>query len=159
MLGELSDEDVEWIVSAGERREVRGASTLIVEGELPTALFMILEGELSVFSAVGREIRRLLVGDMVGELSFADGAPASATVRAPEDAVVFAIPRPLLDAKLGLDAGFAARFYRAMSVFLAYRLRSQWSTERAVASAAGDENKRIGSSRTCILRRRDLNAC
>ena len=82
MLGELSDEDVEWIVSAGERREVRGGSTLIVEGELPTALFMILEGELSVFSAVGREIRRLLVGDVVGELSFADGAPASATVRA-----------------------------------------------------------------------------
>ena len=46
-----------------------------------------------------------------------------------------------MEAKLALDAGFAARFYRAMAVFLAYRLRNQWSGERAVATASkGAEN-------------------
>ena len=160
MLGELSDEDVQWIVSAGLRREVRAGSTLIAGGELPTALFMILEGELAVFAAAGREIGRLPAGDIVGELSFVDGGPASATVRAPEDALVFAIPRPLLEAKLALDAGFAARFYRAMSVFLASRLRSQWIKERAVASAAGneDENRFLSNMHLAAARSERLRA-
>ncbi len=141
VLGELSDEDVQWIVSAGERREVTHGSLLIVEGELPSALFMVLEGELSVVSAAGRQVRRLTSGDVAGEVSFADAGPASATVQATSDAVVFAIPRASLEAKLALDTGFAARFYRAMSVFLAYRLRNQWSNERAVATASeGAEN-------------------
>ena len=74
VLGELSDEDVEWIVCAGERREVTRRSSLIVEGELPSALLMVLEGELSVLLASGREIRRLCVGDVTGEVSIADGA-------------------------------------------------------------------------------------
>ena len=141
VLGELSDEDVEWIVCAGERREVTQGSPLIVEGELPSALFMVLEGELSVVSAPGRQVRRLTSGDVAGEVSIADAGTASATVRATSDAVVFAIPRASLEAKLALDAGFAARFYRAMSVFLAYRLRNPWSDERAVATASeGAEN-------------------
>ncbi len=46
------------------------------------------------------------------------------------------IPRRRLNAKLAEDAGFASRFYRALSMFLAARLRS---TNNALAGrSSGD---------------------
>lgn len=138
VLGELSDQDVEWVVAAGERRDVTVGAVVVVEGELPAALFIVLEGELSAFLATGEEIRRLASGDVVGEISFADASPASATVTATSDAAVYAIPRVLLEAKLALDAGFAARFYRAMSVFLAHRLRHPTGARSGTASSSAE---------------------
>jgi CRP/FNR family transcriptional regulator, cyclic AMP receptor protein len=60
----------------------------------------------------------------MGEMSFVDQAPPSATVQAMEPSFVLDIPRRRLNAKLAEDAGFAARFYRALSMFLAARLRA-----------------------------------
>lgn len=67
---------------------------------------------------------RLGSGEVVGEMSFIDARPPSATVTAVEPAVVLAVPRSALAAHLGEDDGFAARFYRALAVFLSRRLRS-----------------------------------
>ena len=39
-----------------------------------------------------------------------------------KDATVFAIPQEALRSKLKTDTGFAARFYRALCIFLANRL-------------------------------------
>jgi CRP-like cAMP-binding protein len=44
-------------------------------------------------------------------------------VTAAEDSTVLSIPRTSLTAKLEQDDSFAARFYRALGVFLASRLR------------------------------------
>jgi CRP-like cAMP-binding protein len=60
---------------------------------------------------------------MVGEMSFIDARPPSATVTAAQDSAVLAIPRPQLVAKLDQDTAFAARFYRALATFLSDRLR------------------------------------
>jgi CRP/FNR family cyclic AMP-dependent transcriptional regulator len=57
-------------------------------------------------------------------------------VQALEASLVLDIPRRRLNAKLAEDPGFAARFYRALSMFLADRLRH---TVAALAgSAAAD---------------------
>ena len=56
-------------------------------------------------------------------MSFVDGRPPSATVQALSDSLLFAIPRRALASKLEADQGFAARFYRALAVFLSQRLR------------------------------------
>jgi CRP-like cAMP-binding protein len=56
-------------------------------------------------------------------MSFVDNRPPSATVYALEKSVVLAIPRAALLARLNTDPSFAARFYRALSVFLSDRLR------------------------------------
>ena len=52
------------------------------------------------------------------------------------EATVLAIPRDRLTAKLADDAGFAARFYRALGVFLASRMRR--SEQRLGYGAAAD---------------------
>ena len=86
---------------------------------------MLLKGELVVQldARGGVEIARLDRGEMVGEMSFIEANPPSATVRASTESVVLSIPRGKLSRKLHDDSAFAARFYRAMSLFLSHRLR------------------------------------
>ncbi len=49
--------------------------------------------------------------------------PASATVTVVKQTVVLRVLRSTVQAKLDGDSGFASRFYKALAVFLAHRLR------------------------------------
>lgn len=125
ILAQLSDRDFDWLVTVGKRREVRAGTVLIDEGQPIDALYIILEGLLSVSAAAveGKEIATLNSGEIVGEMSFVDARPPSATVKAVEDTVVLAIPRSQLRAKLAQDHAFASHFFQAIAVFLSDRLR------------------------------------
>lgn len=58
-------------------------------------------------------------------MSFVDSRPPSATVRAVEDSTVFAVSKAALNAKLAADLGFAARFYRALAIYLSTTVRER----------------------------------
>ncbi|MEW6496964.1 MAG: cyclic nucleotide-binding domain-containing protein, partial [Cyanobacteriota bacterium] len=125
LLGELVDDDIDWMVSTGIRQEVPAGTVLIEEGQPIDTLLILLEGTLSVsVSALeGKTIARLTSGAVVGEMSFADARPPSATVQAVETSLILSIPREALEEKLRKDEGFASRFYRAIAIFLSTRLR------------------------------------
>jgi CRP/FNR family transcriptional regulator, cyclic AMP receptor protein len=125
MLSEFSDRDFDWLMNAGKRKTVPAEGILIYEGEPTDAFYLVLQGTLtvSVEAMGGEEIARLSTGEIVGEMSFIDARPPSATVRALEDSMVWAIPRMKLAAKLLQDVEFASHFYHAIAVFLADRLR------------------------------------
>ena len=125
-LGILNDADVEWMIATGVKQHLNPGEVLIQEGKAATSVFLVLDGALSVIAraAGNKEVARLRSGEIVGEMSFVDSRPPSATVQAVEASSVLAIPRSDLDARLSQDAPFAARFYRAMAVFLSDRLRS-----------------------------------
>ena len=125
LLGELDDEDIDWMISTGLREEVVAGTVLIAEGQPIDTLHILLEGTLSVSvnALEGKTIARLTSGAVVGEMSFADARPPSATVMAVENSLVLSIPRHQLVEKLKQDEGFASRFYRAIAIFLSTRLR------------------------------------
>lgn len=125
IFGELNDSDVDWMIQTGGRRTISTGDTLIRVGEQVDGLYILLEGVLSVRigPATGREIAKLGAGEIVGEMSFVDSRPASASVLAVESSSVFAIDRARLLDKIEHDEGFAARFYRSLAVFLSNRLR------------------------------------
>jgi CRP/FNR family transcriptional regulator, cyclic AMP receptor protein len=134
LLGELDDDDIDWMLSNGSRQEIPAGTILIGEGQAISNLYIILEGTLSVITRAtqGREIATLSSGDIAGEMSFVDTRPPSATVIAKCNAIVLTIPRAQLDLKLRLDIAFAARFYRALAISLSSRLRirvSQFQTQ------------------------------
>jgi CRP-like cAMP-binding protein len=126
LLGQMSDEDIEWMLGVGRKEPISRGRILIEEGRDIDAVYMVLDGTfaVSVAAAGNREINRLSSGEVVGEMSFVDARPPSATVTAVEDSNVFAIPRADLANRLEQDMGFAARFYRALTLFLSDRLRS-----------------------------------
>ena len=124
-LGILNDSDMSWIISEGRKLVVPPGTILIQEGTATDSLFIVLEGKLAVSTAGTGEkiIAQLMCGEIVGEMSFIDSRPPSASVRAIETASVLSVSRELLTRKLERDDAFAARFYRALAVFLSDRLR------------------------------------
>lgn len=123
MLGVLSDSDMDWLAQAGDRLRLPAGAELIVEGRSIAAMYILLEGQMSV-RVHQTEVARLSSGEILGELSLIDARPASATVTAITDAVLIGFDHARLRRKLESDTGFGSRFYQAMSIFLADRLRS-----------------------------------
>ena len=127
ILGELNDEDIEWLIANGTRQRIPAGVAIIEEGRPASALYIVLDGTLvaTVGSLAGQEVERLGTGEIVGEMSFVDARPPSATVRARDEALVLTVPRDRLAARLHEDTGFAARFYKAIAIFLSDRLRGK----------------------------------
>lgn len=124
ILGQLSDEDVEWLAANGSREKLKQGQVLVAEGKPLSHLYFILDGQCEVSVAGGGQLAVVGCGEIIGEISLIDGRDASATVRALSEAVVLAVDRGILQKKLGTDVGFAAHFYRAVAAFLAERMRS-----------------------------------
>ncbi len=125
ILGELSDRDIDWLLTNGTRRQIPVGTELICEGKPIDALYIVLEGILSVsVSSLGnREIGTIMSGEVLGEMSFVDGRLPSATVKAIKECLILSIPRQKLTEKLEQDVLFSLRFYRAITKFLSTRLR------------------------------------
>lgn len=126
ILGEFIDSDVDWLVDSGSQETLPSGELLVEEGKPIEALYFVLDGKLEV-TANQQSLARLASGEVVGEMSFLDSSPPGATVTAIEPTSVLAIPRARLQSKIASDLGFAARFYRALGVFLADRLRTSVS--------------------------------
>jgi len=132
VFGELYDSDLDWMMKVGVPQRLSTGTLLIQEGKALDAIYILLEGTLAVFVSalvgdrqVSKEVAKLATGEILGEMSFIEAQTASATVKAVESGLVLALPRLQLVAKLQQDARFAARFYRAIAVVLANRLKDR----------------------------------
>uniref|UniRef100_B8HRD4 Cyclic nucleotide-binding protein n=1 Tax=Cyanothece sp. (strain PCC 7425 / ATCC 29141) TaxID=395961 RepID=B8HRD4_CYAP4 len=128
MFGVLNDADIDWMVAIGELQRWNPGTVLIQAGEVPAAVYIVLSGSFAVSvsfepESPEQEIAQLSSGEIVGEMSFVETATASATVVCRTSAQVLALPSSQLAAHLQQDYGFATRFYRAICVVVADRLR------------------------------------
>ena len=119
IFGLLTDADVEWIAHNGRRRVVHDREILIREGRPVESIILLLRGEFVISAQAAGEIARL----GVGEMSFVDSAPPAATVTAAGECLALFIDKETVGRKLDADAAFGCRFYRALAIFLADRLR------------------------------------
>jgi extracellular factor (EF) 3-hydroxypalmitic acid methyl ester biosynthesis protein len=145
LLVDLTPEDVDRLLDLGQEREVHREDPVIVEGEVPADLFIVLEGvlEVQLQAAGGQVLGRVGPGELVGEVSWLDGEPASAGVIAVEDGVLLVLPRAALASALESEPDFGMRFARGLGRLVAARLRLRTgelaarSTESAVADGLG----------------------
>jgi len=140
LLADLVDADVIWIFLVGVERQVIANTTLTVEGEAPDALYIVLEGLVAIrVRGLAPESGGVLgPGQIFGEMSFVEGAPASATVQAVENSLLLALPRSTLEQRMQADSAFAGRLYRALARVLARRLRT---TNAALGRSAGQPDR------------------
>jgi CRP/FNR family cyclic AMP-dependent transcriptional regulator len=134
----LSDADMLWLLSMGKLRSLKSGEKLVVAGKPIADLFFVTSGLLGVVHDEGIRVAQLLRGDVVGEMSFVERHAPRVSVAAEEPSEVLAIPRKLILQRFEEEPVFAARFYRALSVFLSERLRE---TTAAVRVAAEDESR------------------
>jgi CRP/FNR family transcriptional regulator, cyclic AMP receptor protein len=124
IFGLLADADIDWMARVGVRRRMKDGEILIEQGKAIDSIILLLEGQLSVVVKDVGIVARLGVGEIVGEMSMVDSAPPSATVAAEGGCLILSLDKSALLQKLASDAPFGSRFYKALAVFLADRLRA-----------------------------------
>jgi DMSO/TMAO reductase YedYZ molybdopterin-dependent catalytic subunit len=132
----LEERDVEALMRIGAKQQLRVSDQLLTEGAHHDAIYLVLDGELSV-SVEGRNAAIAYVGkgEIVGEMSLLESQPASATLCAITPVTVLRIPRDGLEEKLAADPGFSMRFYRALGILLSRRLRTTLDPEEVSQDA------------------------
>jgi len=130
LLSALEESDHEWIFTTGSEQPTPAGAVIVTEGVRGEFIYFVLDGLFAVSSAAlgGREIARLGPGQIFGEMSFLEDRPTSATISAIEDSRVLAVSRDQLEARLAAAPGMAARFYKALAVIAAGRLRELLGT-------------------------------
>lgn len=119
----LGDTDMIWLLAMGKLRRMRPRERLVEAGRPIDDLFFVTRGSFAVLLADGSQIATLGEGDVVGEMSFVERNPPSASVEAIEPSEVLGVARQAILARFAEEPEFAARFYRALAVFLSARLR------------------------------------
>ncbi len=125
------------LVDGAPRQRFPRDRLLMREGDSGGPLFVVLEGELRVFSAdadSGREFTFSLIGpgDYVGEMAL-DGGPRSASVVATTPTLCALVDRPRLRAHIAADPDFA--FELLSRVILRARLASRSARDVALLDA------------------------
>ena len=148
LFSQLNDQDIEWMSMVGRSRRFQPHEIVIEKGVHLRSIFIVLEGRLSIWVGQRKpiEIAQLGCGEVLGEMSFLEARPPSATVQAIEHSLMFEISKQELQHRLEQDFAFAARFYRALSLFLASRLRKTvgqmgYGESLSIAEEMGDEDE------------------
>ena len=151
IFGLLTDGDAEWMARTGQKRHLVDGEVVIREGVPIDWIVLLLEGTLRVSAQGFGDIARVGVGEIVGEVSLVDSAPPSATVTAEGECLALFIDKARLKHKLDSDIAFGSRFYRALAVFLADRLRATRRLPSADGGLADEETVVEGELDRAIL--------
>ena len=88
----LPSEELAQIAEIAEEQPMASGEQIFAEGEPGDALYLIVEGRVKVHKGE-KELVRLGVRDVFGEMAVLDSEPRSASVTAVEDAVLLKIGR------------------------------------------------------------------
>ena len=95
---------------------------LMREGEESTEMYYLQSGTLAIFKRKGdqeHQIGSIIAGELVGEMSFLDKHPRSASVKSMSDSVLIVIPVEKLEQILKTSP----KWFSALLLTLAERLR------------------------------------
>ena len=141
----LREEDLDWLFEMGVTRVVSSGTAIVHEGVRPNAIFVVIDGRFSVRvkNVAGEPLAALRAGELIGEISFLEGSPASATIVAEETSAVLEIDNQLLNERVGGDAAFAARIYRLFALTAERRLRNRVDHLASVFAIASGTRGRV----------------
>ena len=115
---ELTPEQCLSLASTMTVRDLRQGEVLVREGETDDHLYVVTSGALGVVKAAGTEneltLNVMRPGDVVGELSFLDGATRFASLLALSETRVLGLSRGDLEAMLDRDPHLLYRIMRAI---------------------------------------------
>lgn len=131
IFANVAADTIDSLCRAGRALSLRQGDLLIREGESIDSIYCLLKGEVDVLIPDDPEgladltlVNMLVDGECIGEYSFIDRQPASATVRATTDTELLELPHDLLRRMLDADPTLRARLYQNLLESLVERLRN-----------------------------------
>jgi signal transduction histidine kinase len=92
----LSDEELQKLMDMAEPVSLRAGESLIKQGELGDAAYVVIKGEFEIQKLTGQSLIKIDVrnpGDVVGEMALLSQGPRNATVLAKTDCEALRIPK------------------------------------------------------------------
>lgn len=143
LLEELTEKDLEWLVSIGEKQDLSAGTMLIQQQKTLSQFYIILQGSLNAVvannpeSVLGRaysalssdseleqELFSLGEGDIAGEGAMLRDVGSPIAIRAETEVSAIAVPCQSLQQQLKKSPEVASRFYRAIALLLLTRYES-----------------------------------
>lgn len=131
--------DKTWFTNNAKEIKLNTNEILIHEGEILKSIFFITNG----LFVIGKETENFATvgpGSLLGEMSFLQEKPASASVTAVSNSIVLAVSYDVLKTQLDKDPNFASRFYRDLAALLSARLRELLTLFVIVPTSELDES-------------------
>ncbi len=125
----LTPEEVKMVYYHGSLVEFNESESVVREGHTNTSLYVIMQGELMVYlprthSRFNRvKLGTLGPGDCIGEYSFIDSNPTSATVSPTRPTILFKISREKFEHLLESQHNIGQKIYKNLLLMLIKRLR------------------------------------
>lgn len=130
LLRGVDEESLDLLAEAGEFLQVPAGQRVIEEGAVSQGLMMVITGRLEVFVPIpadrsrGKRLATVKSGASCGEYGFIDRRPASASVKALEDAEIFVISNDAFAALMRRNPVLERIIYRNLLTTLVDRLRA-----------------------------------
>jgi CRP-like cAMP-binding protein len=119
----LTANDWALIADKATRVHFKKGEALVQKGQKAKGVYLLLKGNARVQIAFQPKAATIAPGEICGEMSLLEDAPASASVFAEEDVEAYHLDRPTLETMFELFPHLASRFYRSLARNLSRRLR------------------------------------
>lgn len=127
LLRELSNVDLDWMITSGERSRLPTGQKLLDSHAGSGLIYVLIEGKLGLTLTEAISSQDILIdelhqGEIVGIGALLNTSDIT-NINTLEPSMVMSLPVAKVQEKLDSDIGFAAHFYRAIAVMLSSRLR------------------------------------
>jgi CRP-like cAMP-binding protein len=119
----LTANDWALVADKSSRVSFKKGEVLVQRGKKGNGVYLLLKGSARVQIPPQTPEPVIGPGEICGEMSFLEDAPASANVVAEEDIEAYHLDRPTLQSLFELFPHLASRFYRSLAMNLSRRLR------------------------------------
>lgn len=165
MFAELSEADLEKLLSLAARKRYPKDGVVFFENEAGDSLFMIALGRIKV-TILGDDGREIILsvlspGEFFGEMALLDNEPRSATAIAAEDSELLCLSRAEFEAVLGHNPSIMSGLIKVLTARLRHA-NHQISTlalldvygrvARVIVELGRDEGKRLKDGRIAFQR-------
>ena len=128
LFADLTAEEAELVVKLCEERFLVAGEELFHESDPGDSLFILQSGRVEIFKTIRGDVDRVIAsfgpGDVIGEISFVDGARRSAGARTTEPSEFLVLTRGAFAEGQKARPEIAARLFRNLAAILASRFRA-----------------------------------
>jgi CRP-like cAMP-binding protein len=119
----LTANDWSLVADKATRVHFKKGDVLVHRGRRANGIYLLLKGTARVQIPFQPTVPAIRPGEVCGEMSFLEDAPASASVVAEEEVEAIHLDRPTLQSLFELFPHLGSRFYRSLATNLSRRLR------------------------------------